>query len=406
VEEVILASTARTPVGKLGGSLSSISAVDLGALVIRAAMERAGVSPDVVDQVIMGTVITAGLGQIPARQAALKAGLPNTVSALTVNKVCASSLKAVNLAAQMIRAGDAEVVVAGGMESMSGAPYLLERARFGYRMGSGELVDAMIRDGLDCPVGCVPMHVYGSDVAAEFEISREEQDRWALQSQQRWAAARESGKLAEEIVSVEVPQRRRPPTLVDVDEQPRPDTTLEGLASLKPLKSGGSVTAGNAPGVNDGAAAIVVMSRRRAEALNVVPLAVFLAQGEANEESRYLHTVPADAICNAVRKAGLHLSDVGLFEINEAFSAVAIRSVQMLGVDPDIVNVNGGAVAIGHPIGASGARILGSLILEMLRRGVDYGAVGICSGMAQGEATVVRLNVSRRAGGEGKWTSH
>jgi acetyl-CoA C-acetyltransferase len=391
MEEVILASTARTPVGKLGGSLSSVSAVELGARVIRASLERATIPFEAVDQVIMGTVIAAGLGQIPARQAALKAGLPKEVSALTVNKVCASSLKAVNLAAQMIKAGDADVVVAGGMESMSAAPYLLEKARFGYRMGNGELVDAMMRDGLDCPVGCVPMHEYGSDVAAEFEISREEQDRWALWSQQRWAEAQESGRFRDEIVYVDVPQRKGPPTRVDIDEQPRPDTTLEILQGLRPLKAGGSVTAGNAPGVNDGAAALVVMSGRRAKELNISPLAVVMAQGEANADNRYLHTVPADAICNAVRKAGLRLSDIALFEINEAFAAVAVRSVQMLDVDPGIVNVNGGAVAIGHPIGASGARILGALILEMRRRGVEYGAAGICSGMAQGEATVVRL---------------
>lgn len=391
MEEVVIASTARTAVGKLGGVLASVPAVDLGACVIRSSLERAGVPFDAVDQVIMGTVITAGLGQIPARQAALKAGLSKEVSALTVNKVCASGLKAVNLAAQMIRSGDAEVVVAGGMESMSRAPYLVPDARYGYKMGDGALVDAMMRDGLNCPVGCVPMHEYGSDVAAEFEISREDQDRWALRSQQRWANALKAGKLAQEIVQFQVPQRKAEALTVDVDEQPRPDTTLEALARLKPLKEGGSVTAGNAPGVNDGAAALVVLSRARADELGVKPLAEYVAQGEANDENRYLHTVPADAICAALKKARLTLSDIGLFEINEAFAAVAIRSMQMLGVDSDTVNVNGGAVAIGHPIGASGARILGALILEMHRRGVDFGAVGICSGMAQGEATIVRL---------------
>jgi acetyl-CoA C-acetyltransferase len=330
------------------------------------------------------------LGQIPARQAALKAGLSKEVSALTVNKVCASSLKAINLAAQMIKAGDADVVVAGGMESMSNAPYLLEKARFGYRMGDGALIDSMMRDGLNCPVGCVPMHEYGSDVAAEFEISREDQDRWALRSQQRWQRARENGALAEEIVPVEVPQRRGPTVVVDTDEQPRPDTSLEALAGLKPLKAGGSVTAGNAPGVNDGAGAVVLMSALKMQELAIQPLAYFVAQGEANDENRYLHTVPADAICNALRKARLRLDDIGLFEINEAFAAVTIRSTQMLGVDSDLVNVNGGAVAIGHPIGASGARILGGLMLEMRRRGVEYGAAGICSGMAQGEATILQ----------------
>jgi acetyl-CoA C-acetyltransferase len=391
MEEVLLAGVARTPVGKLGGSLSSVSAVDLGAVVIRAALERAGVPPEAVDAVVMGTVITAGLGQIPARQAALKAGLPKEVSALTINKVCASSLKAVNLAAQMIKSGDADIVVAGGMESMSGAPYLVEGARFGMKMGDGVLIDAMMRDGLNCPVGCVPMHEYGSDVAAEFEISREDQDRWALISQQRWARAQEAGRFAAEIVPVDVPGRKGEVRTVEVDEQPRPDTTLEALQRLKPLKPGGSVTAGNAPGVNDGASAIVVLSRQKAEELGVAPIAVHLAQGEANDENRYLHTVPANSICAALKKTGLQLGDIGLFEINEAFAAVTLRSMQMLHIDPETVNVDGGAVAIGHPIGASGTRLLGHLILEMRRRGVEYGAAGICSGMAQGEATIVRL---------------
>jgi acetyl-CoA C-acetyltransferase len=391
MDEVVLAGVARTPVGKLSGSLSSVLAIDLGATVIRAALERAGVPLNAVDTVIMGTVITAGLGQIPARQAALKAGLSQEVSALTINKVCASSLKAVNLAAQMIKAGDADVVVAGGMESMSGAPYLVEGARQGLRMGDTTFIDAMMRDGLNCPVGCVPMHEYGSDVAAEFEISREDQDRWAVRSQMRWAQALEAGKFDNEIVPVDVPGRKGAVNSVSVDEAPRPDTTLEKLAQLRPLKPGGSVTAGNAPGVNDGASALIVLSRRKAAELGVTPLAIHIAQGEANDENRYLHTVPANAICNALKKTKLQLSDLGLFEINEAFAAVTIRSVQMLGVDPELVNVDGGAVAIGHPIGASGGRILGHLMLEMQRRGVEYGAAGICSGMAQGEATIVRL---------------
>jgi len=391
MEEVVIASSARTAFGKLGGALSSVSAIELGACVISSALERAGVSAEQVDHVITGTVIAAGLGQIPARQAALRAGLPKEVSALTINKVCASGLKAVNLAAQMIKAGDAEVVVAGGMESMSQAPYLLEKARFGYRMGDSTLIDAMMRDGLNCPVGCVPMHEYGSDVAAEFEISRDEQDRWALRSQQRWSQALQDGKFEDEIVPIYVPQRKGTPLMVDRDEQPRPDTTLEALQSLQPLKPGGSVTAGNAPGVNDGAAALVVLSQRKAEELGVRPLAVFVAQGEANDENRYLHTVPAHAIEQALAKAGLALKDIGLFEINEAFAAVTLRSMQMLDLDPDRVNVNGGAIAMGHPIGASGARILGALIHEMRRRNVEHGAASICSGMAQGEATIVRL---------------
>ena len=391
MEEVVIVGTARTPFGKLGGVLRDVSAIDLGARVIRASLDRSGVPSDAVDSVVMGTVITAGLGQIPARQAALAAGLSQDVSALTVNKVCASSLKAVNLAAQMIKAGDASVVVAGGMESMSNAPYLLPGARYGYRMGDASLVDSMMRDGLNCPTGCVPMHEYGSDVAAEFEITREEQDAWSLRSQQRYAEALAAGKFADEVVPVHVSQRKGPPIEVDRDEQPRPETTLQGLAGLKPLKPGGSVTAGNAPGVNDGAAAVVVMSRTRADELGVTPLAIHVAQGEANAENRYLHTVPADAIRHALRRSRLELEDIELFEINEAFAAVTIRSMQMLGLDGERVNVNGGAVALGHPIGASGARILGALILEMNRRGLRHGAAAICSGMAQGEATIVRL---------------
>jgi acetyl-CoA C-acetyltransferase len=391
VDDVVIASYARTPIGKLGGSLKDVSAIDLGALAIRGALERAGVPGDRVDQVIMGTVVTAGLGQVPARQAALKAGLPPEVPALTINKVCASSLKAVNLAAQTIKAGDAQVVVAGGMESMSGAPYLVPNGRFGYRMGDATLVDSMVHDGLSCPCGGVQMHEYGSDVAAEFEISRDDQDRWSVRSQQRYAEALESGRVEEEIVPVPVLQRRGDPIQVTQDEQPRPDTTLEKLQMLKPLKPGGTVTAGNAPGVNDGGSALVVMSGKAAEQLGVRPLASFVAQGEGNAEAKYLHTVPAFAIRAALKRAGMDLNQIGLFEINEAFAAVTLTSMQLLGLDAETVNVNGGAVAVGHPIGASGGRILGSLILEMRRRGVEYGAAGICSGIAQGEATIVRL---------------
>jgi acetyl-CoA C-acetyltransferase len=392
MEEVVIASTARTPIGKLGGSLSGVSAIELGATAIRGAVERAGIRPEDVDHVIMGTVITAGLGQIPARQAALRAGIPKEAVSLTINKVCASGLKAVNLAAMMIKLGEADIVVAGGMESMSGAPYLVQGARFGLKMGVSAFVDAMMRDGLTSPVSGVAMHEHGSNVSAELGISREEQDRWSVRSQQRYAEALSAGKVQEEIVPVEAPGKKRGQTVtVEADEGPRPDTTMEALAALKPLKEGGTVTAGNAPGVNDGAAALVVMSRRKADELGVRPLAVWVAQAEANEDDPYLHTVPADAICNALKKTDLRLEDIGLFEINEAFAGVSVQSVRMLSVSEDVVNVNGGAVAVGHPIGASGARLLGGLILEMQRRGVQYGAVGICSGMAQGEATIVRL---------------
>ncbi|MGI8826096.1 MAG: acetyl-CoA C-acyltransferase [Chloroflexota bacterium] len=388
--DVIIAGVARTPIGKLGGSLATISAIDLGARAISGALNRAGLEPGAVDQVIMGTVISAGLGQVPARQAAIKAGIPVQVPALTINKACASGLKAVNLAAQMINTGDAEIVVAGGMESMSRAPYLLDQARFGYRMGDAVLTDAMMRDGLQCPIAGVPMHEYGSDVAAEYGVGREQQDRWAMCSQQRYQAALAAGKMDDEIVPIEVERGKKEVELVGADEQPRPTTTLEVLSRLKPLKPGGSVTAGNAPSVNDGAAALILMSGARARRLGITPLATVLAQGEANDEPRYLHRVPAFAIQAALRKLDLDVEDMGLFEINEAFAAVTLTSAQLLGIGGDCVNVNGGAVALGHPIGASGARILGALILEMRRRDTEYGAAGICSGLGQGEATIVR----------------
>jgi len=386
----VFVAAARTPFGRLGGALSPVPAVDLGARVISEVVRRARVDPGDVDQVIMGTVITAGTGQIPARQAALKAGLPVSTSALTVNKVCASSLKAINLAALMIRAGEADVVVAGGMESMSQAPYLVPGARFGLRLGDARLVDAMQYDGLRCPEGDCLMVDYGSSVAAEFEVSREAQDEWALRSQQRYAAALAEGRLAGEVIPVDVAGRRGETVAVDRDEQPRPDTTLEKLAALKPLTAGGSITAGNAPGVNDGASAVLMMSASRAAALGLEPLGTWLAQGESAEPVQYLATVPASALQAALKKLGRAPADLELVEINEAFAAVAITSTNLLGVDAERVNVNGGAVAVGHPIGASGARILMTLLYELRRRGGGLGAATICSGMAQGEATVVQ----------------
>lgn len=391
MEDVVIAGAVRTPFGRLLGGLKDISAVELGAVVIRGALERTGVAGADVDQVIMGTVVTAGQGQVPARQAAIRAGLPVSVPALTINKVCASGLKAVNLAAQMIRAGDAQVVVAGGMESMTQAPFLLDRAREGYRMGDATIFDAMIRDGLQCPVGAVAMHEYGTAGAAEAELSREDQDRWAFRSQQLYEQARQAGKPADEMVPVRVPQRKGEDLVIDRDEHPRPDTTLEGLAKLRPLGPGGTITAGNAPGVNDGAAAMVVLSASKARELGVKPLGRFLAMGEGNDEPVRMARVPAYALRDASRRSGIGIEDIHLFEINEAFAAVALTVMQLQGLDADEVNVNGGAVAIGHPIGASGARILGTLLYEMRRRGVEYGAASICSGTAQGEATIVQL---------------
>ncbi len=390
----MIVGAARTPFGKLGGALSTISAVDLGAQAIRASLERAGVAPEEVEQCIMGTVITAGQGQIPARQAALKAGLPATTSALTVNKVCASSLKAVNLAALLIKAGEAEVVVAGGMESMSQAPMLLPGVRRGVAMGHLTMYDSMLWDGLTCPIDEVPMGNHGTEVAAELGVSREEQDRYALLSQQRYEAARARGLIAEELTPVEVAGKGGAVT-VDRDEQPRPDTTWEKLQALRPVFGGpeGSVTAGNAPGINDGAAAIVVMSRARARAQGVEVLATWLGYGESAADHPYLATVPALALNQALGKTGggLATPDLKVVEINEAFASVVITSSKMLELDLDQVNPNGGAIAVGHPVGASGARILASCVMELRRRGGGPGAATICSGTAQGEATLVEV---------------
>ena len=387
-----MVSAARTPFGKLGGGLSALPAPELGAVVIKEVLERAHVAGRDVDQVIMGTVITAGMGQIPARQAAIKAGLPTSVPALTVNKVCASSLKAVNLAALLIRNGDAEIVVAGGMESMSRAPYLLEKARFGYRLGDATLVDSMVRDGLTDPANGCHMAVEGSDVAKEFEVSRERQDQYALLSQQRYARALKAGHFADELVAVTVPNGRAT-TTVTADEQPRPDTTLEGLARLKPVfQADGTVTAGNAPGVNDGGAALLLMTASEARRRDLPVLATWMGYGESAADTPYLATVPASSIQAALKKLDLRVADMTLFEINEAFAAVACTAMDLLGIDEERVNVDGGAIAVGHPIGASGARILMHLVYGLRRRGGRYGAAGICSGMAQGEATIVRVN--------------
>jgi acetyl-CoA C-acetyltransferase len=390
----VIVAAARTPFGKLGGALSYVAAVDLGAHAIRAALERAGVAPEEVDQCIMGTVITAGQGQIPARQAALKAGIPAEVSSLTVNKVCASSLKAVNLGALLIKAGEAEVVVAGGMESMSQAPMLLPGVRRGVQMGHMTIYDSMLWDGLTCPIDDVPMGEHGTTVAAELGVSRAEQDEYALLSQQRYEAARQAGWIAEELAPLEVPGKAGP-VLVDRDEQPRPDATIERLAALRPVFGGphGSVTAGNAPGINDGAAAIVMMSRARARSLGVEPWAQWLGYGESAADHPYLATVPATALTRALGKTGggLNTPDLKVVEINEAFASVVITSSRMLELDLDQVNPNGGAIAVGHPVGASGARILAACVMELRRCGGGLGAATICSGTAQGEATLVEV---------------
>lgn len=388
--EVVICDGVRTPFGKLGGGLSQTAAPALGAVVLKALVERNRLEHAAIDHVIMGTVLAAGQGQVPSRQATLLAGFPPSIPSFTVNKVCASSLKAINLAASMIRAGDARLVLAGGMESMSNAPYLLRDYRFGSKLGDRTAVDSLVYDGLCCPVDGVHMGVHGGEVAAELSVTRQAQDEWAYRSQQRYAAALANGIPAAEIVPVETPSG-----VVDRDEQPRPDTTLEKLASLKPAFSpGATVTAGNSPGINDGAAAVIVASRERAEELGLTVLATWVSFGQSAEEHPYLATVPALALQDAVTRAGGKPSvpELSLLEINEAFAAVAITSTSMLSVSPDIVNVNGGAIALGHPIGASGARLLLTLIGELRRRGGGYGGATLCSGLAQGEATIVRVD--------------
>jgi acetyl-CoA C-acetyltransferase len=390
MNEVVIVAAARTPFGKLGGGLATVPATDLGARVIREVLERTGTEGGDVDQLIMGTVLAAGQGQVPSRQAGLAAGLPPTVPSFTVNKVCASALKAVNLAALLLGSGEADVVLAGGMESMSRAPYLLEDQRFGARLGDRAAVDSVFRDGLCCPADGVLMGVHGSAVAAELGVSRAEQDAWALRSQQRYASALAAGRFAIEIVPVATGGGS-----VDADEQPRPDSTLEKLASLPgAFGAGSTVTAGNAPGINDGATAVLLMSAERAAAAGLTVLGRWITSAEVSAEHPYLATVPAMAVEKAMSRTGGEVDPgrLDLIEINEAFAAVAITSTRMLEVDEERVNVNGGAIAVGHPIGASGARILMTLLYELRRRGGGYGAAAICSGMAQGEATLLRVD--------------
>jgi acetyl-CoA C-acetyltransferase len=391
--EAVIVSAVRTPFGSFGGGLKELAATDLGGIVIREAVRRAALTGTEIDNVFMGQVVQAAAGQIPSRQATVKAGLPVSVPSETVNKVCASSLRAANLADALIRAGDADVVVAGGMESMSNAPYYLTKARWGYRMGDGQLVDAVVHDGLTCAFGACHMGVYGSEVAAEYGISREAQDEWALRSQQRAAAAWDAGLFADEVMPVPVPQRKGDPIPLAADESLRRDTTLAKLAALKPaFQKDGTITAGNAPGLSDGASALVIMSREKAEALGLEVLATIVAQGQVSEEPKYLHTVPARAGLKALQKAGLQVKDLARVEINEAFAAVTLTSIKLLECSPEIVNVNGGAVALGHPIGATGGRILMHLMYELRRRGGGYGLAAICSGGGQGEATVIHVN--------------
>lgn len=388
----VIVSGARTPFGKFGGALSSLKAAELGGIAIKGALERAGMSPEKVDEVIMGTVLQGGQGQIPSRQAARNAGIPWEVKTETINKVCASGLRSVTLADQIIRAGDEEVIVAGGMESMSNAPYFMPDARWGMRMGDRKAVDMMVHDGLTCSFEGVHMGNYGNRTADEHGLTREAQDEWAYRSHQRAIQAIENGLLAEEIVPVEVPQRKGDPVVVDTDEAPRKDTSLEVLAKLRPaFDKDGTITAGNAPGVNDGAAALVVMSEDRARKEGLKPLATILAHDEVAVEAPDFPKTPGLVINSLLKKAGKSLEEIDLFEINEAFAAVTLASGQIANLDPEKINVNGGAVALGHPIGASGARILLTLIYELKRRGGGLGIAAICSGGGQGDAVLVEV---------------
>jgi acetyl-CoA C-acetyltransferase len=387
---VILAS-ARTPIGKMGGGLATLEATELGSAAIEAALERAGVEPEQIEHVVMGQVLQAGQGQIPSRQAQIKAGIPKEVSSETINKVCASGLRASVIIDQAIRAGDMQVGVGGGMESMSKAPYLLPQARFGYRMGDAKMLDAMVHDGLTNPFSGKQMFVEATEIGDELEITRADLDRWALRSHERALAAIDEGRMSDETVSVTI-KGRKGDTVVDIDEGPRRDTSLERLAALPGLLGKeGSHTAGNSPGVNDGGGALVLSSQEWAQANGKEALAEIVAHAQSANDFAYLATTPASAAKKALEKAGLQPGDIDLWEINEAFASVTLNSIRMLGIDEERVNVNGGAVALGHPIGASGARILGSLVHELRRRGGGYGCAAICSGGGQGDAVILKV---------------
>ncbi len=387
----VILSAARTPIAKLGGGLSGIDATELGGIAIEAALQRADVAPEQVQHVVMGQVLQAGQGQIPSRQAQIKAGIPKTVSSETINKVCASGIRAAALIDNAVRAGEVEVAVGGGMESMSRAPYLLPQARFGFRMGDGKAIDAMIHDGLTNPFSGKHMAHEASEVATELELTRLDMDRWALRSHELALTATDEGRLPEEIVPVVV-KARKGDTVVEVDEGPRRGSSLEALAKLPPIfTKDGTHTAGNSPGVNDGAGAVVLASEDWARRNGKPALATILAQAQVADDFPYLARTPAAAAQQALDKAGMSADQVDLWEINEAFASVTINSIRVLGIDEDTVNVNGGAVALGHPIGASGARILGSLVLELRRRGGGVGCAAICSGGGQGDAVIVEV---------------
>src|SRR5580700_6713329 len=390
--EAVIVAGARTPIGKLSGALASFSAMELGGFAIAEALARAGVAPDQVDYVLMGQVLQAGQGQITARQAAVHAGIPMTVPANTINKVCLSGLNTIYLADQMIRAGDAEIVVAGGMESMTQAPYLLPGARSGYRLGDGALIDSMMHDGLTDAFDHVAMGLSTERYNEKARISRERQDAFAAASHEKAAAAAKDGRLAEEIVAVQVPQRRGDPLLVDVDEGVRPGTTAESLAALKPaFDKNGTITAGNASQISDGGAAVILMSAAKADELGLTPLGQIVSYGQVAGPDTSLLTQPSRAILQAAKKAEIEVRDIDLFEINEAFAAVGLASADDLGIGEEKINVNGGAIALGHPVGMSGTRVALTALLELRRRGGSLAAVALCGGGGQGDAAILRL---------------
>jgi len=392
MKRAVIVSGARTPFGRFGGGLKDVSATKLGGIAIREAIDRAELDESEIDEVIMGTVLQGGQGQIPSRQAAREAGIPWNVKTETINKVCASGLRSVTLANQIIRLGDEDVIIAGGMESMSNAPYFLPNARWGMRMGDRQAVDMMIHDGLTCSFEGVHMGNYGNSTAEQFNLSREAQDEWAYRSHKRAIEAIESGKFAEEIVPVEVPQRRGEPVVVDTDEAPRKDTSVEVLSNLRPaFDKDGTITAGNAPGVNDGASAFVIMSEEKAEELGKESLAMIVGHAEVAVEAKDFPQTPGLVINQLLEKYGKTVDDIDLFEINEAFAAVSLVSSELAKIDEEKVNVNGGAVALGHPIGASGARIILTLIYELKRRGGGLGVAAICSGGGQGDAILIEV---------------
>lgn len=387
--KAVIVSAVRTPIGAFNGALTEVPVQDLGALVIKEALKRGGVAPDQVDEVILGNVLQAGLGQNPARQALIKAGLPDSVPATTINKVCASGLKAIALAAQAVIAGDAEIVVAGGMENMSRAPYLLEKARTGYRMGDGKLVDVMIRDGLWCAFGDTHMGITAENVAERWSLTREEQDQFSAESQQKVEKAQALGLFKEEIVPVVIPAKKGDPVIFAEDEFPRKGVTAEALGKLRPaFKKDGTVTAGNASGINDGAAALVVMSDKKAQELGLTPLAMIEGYASAGVAPDVMGIGPIEATKKALEKAKLSLQEIDLIEANEAFAAQSLAVRKDLAFNKDIVNVNGGAISLGHPIGASGARIVVTLLHEMKRRDAKKGLATLCIGGGQGMAMI------------------